>query len=498
MESDEDQAAGPAVDLSPSGIVFAEPVEVTLPVDLSLLPFGTDIDEVRVLVIEEGVDPFVIDPVGFGEGSVTVSVTGFSICIPIVGVGPPALGLDPGGDEYWFLQWFGQFGSGSSDSRYRDMGVFVGEFSLFADGTFQHSANQRGTNWQNGDTGNNPPIDGTRNRYQQAQEGTLSWTYHSSGRSLVLSGGEEDLPTFLVSRDGRYMSGKGETVDDGEESFFVVKKHTGPVELDSVTGTWHLLLYEMGAGQDNATGAAYPGLNRAFGSFTFDGDGNCAIAFSARELEFQDGAFTQSFNSGTLDATYTVNEDGTLQVSIPVPDEVPEVFVLYPGDGLDAMVGQHINITDDPPVGLILVRQSANASRALLTGDYHGAEFAMDPDAYTTSTASAAHVGDYNVSSSLMSATFDGGASVDIAWNRRRIRRDSNEASGILVETELEEFPVSVGVTKQGKVTFNAGGGGLDGAVTRDGQVVVGISRPSVSDSDYGIHILMRAPPLNE
>jgi hypothetical protein len=168
LGSADDQAAGPAVDLQPSGILFDVPVAVTLPFDPALLPVGADGSDLRVLIVEDNGSSREVEPdsVDAESGLLTVSTSGFSVCIPIVERGTPRVGVDAGGDEFWLLGLNGRLAPGESgDSRSRWVGCEAGVVSFFGDLTYQFASTEKVLSWSNFDDVDG--VDGQFNGFTQ-------------------------------------------------------------------------------------------------------------------------------------------------------------------------------------------------------------------------------------------------------------------------------------------------------------------------------------------
>ncbi len=499
----DDQAAGPAVDFGPSGVVFGAPAVITLPVDPALIPADADITDVRILIVEDDGAARIEFPTGFNAGSVTVETTGFSVCCPIVESGPPALGLNPGGDEFWILQFEAGLNDGIADSRGRQISAHVDEVSFFGDGTFQLSQEKWEFSWQNQDS---PPMSGNPispglARSTAGGGATLSWAYDASGRYILLSGAPEALPTFRMSRDGRYLAGRHDAFDAPRaEVQFGVRKNTAPITAASVQGTWTCVFLEMDAGTTPSTGAAEPKPTRGTGTFVFDGTGGCSISVSQKQAEFNasNNTFAQPTESFSVpNATYAVDLNGTVVISIPPIDGDDEGAVLraYPGAGLQVMLCAHDSFANDAAMGMVLVRQGTGLSKASLGGEFHGAEFGTEPQSYTTSPPSNVNVADFECRDQGVAAAFDGGATASFSFDTHTVRRDADIPSGVFRGNAVETVTAGLTVSSQGKFTFGNSGGKATGAVSADGQFFVAVSDLANAGGHYSMVFAFRAPP---
>lgn len=513
IPSEDEQAAGPAVDLQPSGTTFDVPVTVVLPFDFTKVPADATPDDIVIRIIEDNgsfvdVDPLSVDPLA---GTVTVETSGFSICIPIVPTGPPSLGylrdgtIKPGGEEYWLLELSAEMqGDGGGDSRGRNVRVDYGEIAIHAEGTVDVNIIEHGYQWQNANgTGN--PIDSYFSEYTESLGFTLNWAYDASGRNILLSGGGPDLPpTFRVSRDGRYLAGRHDASPVSEtrsEVQFCVRKNEAPLTVASLSGVWTVAFLEVDAGQTSSTTAAEPKPGRGTGTFTFDGAGVCTLALSQRNAEYDasGGSFTRPVNSLNIGATYSIDGDGTVLVVLPPQGEDGGTTLrIFPGAGLDVMFGGHDTLLGESALALVLVRQGSGQSRSDLAGDFHGAAFYLDPQSYNPGSPNV-NIADFSTGDQGAFFVFDGGATADAAFDEHDVSRnpgaDDGVSDGIQVKNGTESFTVGVSVTSQGKLTLTASEGSIAGAATGDGQCLVAITNVSNAGGDFGMFFVFRAPP---
>jgi hypothetical protein len=499
----DDQAAGPAVDFGPSGVVFGAPALITLPIDPALIPADADITDVRILIVEDNGESRIEFPTGFNAGSVTVETTGFSVCCPIIQSGPPALGLNPGGDEYWYLEFLAEMYGGAQDSRQRSLSVTLGAFSFYGDGTLQAAGDQRGFSWQNQDApgGSGLPISAGLAQFSQGDGVSLNWAYDASGRRIVLSGSPEELPTFRISRDGRYVAGRHDaSVEPDGQALFGVRKNTAALTAASIQGTWTCLYLEADVSNDPTTGAAYPKTARGTGTFQFDGTTGCRVSFTQRRPRFVPA--TQSFvhetESATVnDGTYAIDVDGTVLVTLPgIADGGGDTILrAYPGDGLELMFCRHDTFVGNAAMGMVLVRQGSGLSKASLSGDYHGADVGVDPQSYFTSPPSSVPVGDFSCRQEGILGVFDGGATASFTFDVHSVQRDSGNPDGVLKENYVDTLVAGVSVTSTGKLVLDGGEGKIVGQVSRDAQFFVGVTDLANTTQDYSMFFAFRAPP---
>ena len=505
----DDQAAGPAVLLGPSGLTFPVPAVLTLPVDFSKIPGDATINDVRILIVEDNGSSRIVLPTGFASGTVTVETSGLSVCCPIVVSGPPNYGytslgtLKPGGDEFWMLQMAAELNTGSgNDSRNRKLEASIGQVSLRGDGTMDYSLANHGFQWSNQ---NSPPMSGQPiqaglTEYTASDGGTLNWAYDATGTKIVLSGTPDNTPVFRVSRDGKYFAGahEGYTQPNGDVQFGV-RKNAKSLTTASLQGAWTMCFLELEANQNGSSGAAGPRPRRSYGTTTFDGAGNCTIAFTERRASFDESSGTTSQPSESVsvkNATYSIDVDGTIVVVVPPPKpgDTGTTLRVFPGEGLDVLfAGQ------DPPLGesamaMVLVRQGSGLTRSDLAGRYHGVNFSVDMNSYGV-PSTPLPIPDFNINIEALVGTFDGGAAADFTGDRFHVQRDTQTADGTLTENSSETFTVSVSVTSQGKASL-AADGKVIGQATPDGQAVVLVSDTGSSTTDFGLFFLFRSPPV--
>jgi len=512
LGSIDNQAAGPAVDLRPSGTQFLVPVTVTLPFDFTQVPADATPDDIRVRIVEDDGSATVVvpDSVDAPGGTVSIQTSGFSVCIPIVAAGPPTLGFDsrgqvkPGGDEFWFLQCTAEFfpDGMAQDSRSRSLGVAFGTASFHSDGTLDFVSLDHRYSWQNGDA---PPMSGLpivdgSSESNSPDSGTINWGYDVSGRRILLSGAPETFPVFRISRDGRYIAARHEDLADPyAESLFGVRKNDAPLTTASLKGAWSGVYAEYSLNFTSSTGAAEPTLLRGVATVTFDGAGGAKVVVTERETEFNasNGSFAQPSGSATINgASYSIDGDGTVLLSIPPfpGEEDGSVIRLFPGQGLDLMLGGNDQVLGNGAFGLLLVRQGSGLSRSALVGAYHGAGFAADPNSYGVQSPTV-RIADFDVAADGITAIFNGGNSVALSFDAHKVNRNPGEAGGLRVVNEVESFSLGVNLASNGKLALTSPGGGGVGAASPDGTLLALTSDVGSANGDYGLILLFPAPP---
>ncbi|MCK6479276.1 MAG: hypothetical protein L6R43_03740 [Planctomycetes bacterium] len=506
----DDQSIGPAVDLRPSGLQFETPALLTLPFDPSLLPVGADPEDLRVLVVEENGTTFELAPssVNVEAGSLAVPVGGFSVCIPVIRSGLPRLGVAPGGDEYWnlTLEYEVEPSPAGNDSRARSFLLEVGETSFYGDGTVQTSSSFRSFSF-----GNTSVPGGTEaglQTFESTQEYGATWSYGADARSIEVQEGDGG-PVFAVSRDGSVLLERGEEDEPGTGFGLLLRKGDFPADEAALAGTWFFGGVEL---QANVQGFQVPAsveISRSFGTLTFDGKGGARFSESFREAAVDGGTgnVEQVAGSGQGTATYALQEDGTILLTVPPDDGDDEADLLriHPGRGGDVLF-----LVDDGPCGsctyaLILVRQGSGLSPAVLDGDYRGSLFSQDLAAYLppSGTGPATFAGDAHLFALDFDAAFDGGGTVSLDGIEHRVARDPGVAGGVASDLEEVALSLDLAVDGKGRLTLSMLGGKgqpgiLVGATAADGMVAFFVTNPAVADADFGLGFMVKVPPAAE
>ena len=506
--SGDDQAAGPAVDLQPSGLTFAQAATLTLPFDPALVPVNKSPEDIRVLVVEGNGSTFEITPTSVDEenGTLTLPINGFSICIPVIRSGQAPLGVNPGGDEYWFvtLEYEVTPDESGNDSRARYFLQEVGEVSFFGDGTVQTSSSWRTVSFDNAPSAQNG-FDANVQAFEFPQEYEATWQYGPDGRSILLTEGEDGGATLISSRDGSVLVEFGEEDEPVTGWSVGVRKNASPLTTTSLNGTWTVGGVEMGASTDSFGGPATTKLNRFLGTATFLGNGKVTFAYSERTAEVRplDSSVRESVESGKETATYEVREDGTILVTFPDEEGNSDLLRLMPGRNADVML-----MVDDDACGsctfaAILVRQSSNASTALLSGDYLGSMVSVGLEVYAPLPGGSfpqPDIGDPQFFILDFDVPFDGGNSAALTASEHGVQRDGNSEGG--VRSSVEPFSTSLGIAvdKKGSLTLTPTGEGdlLKGAVAPDGMFGFFVTNPARSDHEFLLGMMVKAPPAND
>lgn len=503
--SDDDQAAGPAIDLRPSGTVFLTAVSVTLPFDFSMLPANADPEDIRVLVTEADgstreIVPFAVDALA---GTVTVLTSSFSVCVPIVRSGAPRLGLTPGGDEYWvlFLHNSLDVDPTDSDSRGRDYGIEVGEASFFSDNTLQATTEQRSFRIDNPD-GQSGGVDGTVTPSVATNDFTGTWIYGADFQSIEV-GGAQDTPVLRLSRDGSVLVGRGRASDSNDAELDVLlRKNTAPLTVASLVGSYAIAGCELRANAGGLGNATRAEPATFLGTATFDGAGGVRISLTQRNTTFDGGTgvWSDSLNSGVLNATYTVEAAGTVLVQIPPEDDGDPGSTLrfLPGPGANSFVGTDRDAQGDNVLVVFLLRQGSGLSRAALNGSYRLEDASFGAQTYQSGGTGPVTVPDLSIADEDIAAVFDGSAltvSFDAALHD--VSRDGSVAGGVRVHNDSASFGVAVAVSAKGNLTLTdtAGGGSYTGAISSDGMLGIYVSGMRIDPTEsHVLGLLVRLP----
>jgi len=500
------QAAGPSVDLGPSGTQFLSPVTVVLPYDLAQVPADATPDDIGVQVFEGDGSSFTlpvvgVDPVG---GTVSVLANGFSVCIPYVEPGPPRLGLDPGGDEYWVLTMdFEAQPDGGNDSRARSFYYDFGDGSFYGDGTFQASLTERQWSIINGNDGSGGINPGTQST-ETTDFITGTWAYRPDGRTVDVVAGGPHNPAMRIARDGSAMVGS--TTDPAEPNVhldFFLRKNTTPLSVEGLAGTYTAGGMEINLDSSFSGEPAALKVHRIYATLTLDGEGGVSGSSAERRDVFDQGAFRSRQEGGNLPsgATYSVEAGGTILAFFPPedPGDTGDFLRFYPGPGGNVMFG-----TDrDPQFGtvffLFLVRQGSDVPADLLSGAYLGADIRLEPRTYSVNPGGGnVTMGDFELFSEDLSFAFAGTAQAAVTGTQHEVRRNEGSTGGVLVQETAQDFPLNVSVDRKGKTTFSVPGqgGGVVGAVTPDGMFGFFLGDPRDANTDYNFGLVVRPPPL--
>ncbi len=504
-----DQAAGPAIDLRPSGLQFSAPATLTLPWDPALLPGNADASDIRVLVVEGNGSTLELTPtsVDSDANTLTLPISGFSVCIPVVESGVPRLGLSPGGDEYWSLSLEFEVAAdpGARDSRAREMLLDVGELSFFPDATVQFSSSARRISWRNDASpgGISHGLESTIGNF----DSSATWRYGSDGRTIEIIEGDGG-PVLAVSRDGSVMVAWEDNHGDEAEWFMLLRKPAQPLTAADLKGTWTFGGLELGASVFGSDSPATMDVRREFGTVTFDGNTGMKVTQSERQINANggNGSLGESTEGGSLSATFEIQADGTVLLRIPPEhgDDEGDVLRLYPGRNGDVMF-----LTDDGPCGpcifaAVLVRQSSGHSTASLDGDFVGSTLGVDLDSYAPDGGGGfdQFAGDPHFAILRFGVPFSGGSTAPLSGTESSLAREPNDDDGTPDGIRSVRVPFSttlgLAVDAKGGVTMSPTGQPslLRGAVSPDGMVVFFVSNPSVAGAEYVMGLMVKAPPL--
>jgi hypothetical protein len=502
LGSPDDQAAGPAVDLRPPGTTFAFPAAVTLPFDPARVPADATPADIRVRIVEADGSAVEVAPdsVDAGAGTVTVSTSGFSVCVPVVYSGAPRLGLSPGGDEFWLAALQGDFSiDAGNDSRGRDMVLDEGEVSFHSDGTFQVSSQRTTQSWTNGPDGMGG-IDGTISPVVEPRNGTVDWAYGFDGQTVQLVSGDTSDPVFAVSRDGTVLASRPVDGADAKcKDAFLIRKPAQAPTLASAAGTYPFVGFEYNA---NTSGGGIPagiGFARSLGTVTLAAGGGATISFSSRRAEFDAGAGKWTFvpKSGTLTGgTVVVEAAGTLLATFP-PDSEGDgpVLRLYPGRDMKVMFCTEAVPKAGKLLLFVLVREGSGLSRSDLDGTWRGAIFKPDLQTYAIPGPISFTAPDYSLKSEGDTVAFTGGATATVAAHGHIVQRDSLATGGVGVQEADEGASVSVSVSSAGKVVLASTEGSVVGWLGGDGSFLALGADPASTKQKFLLGILVRSPP---
>jgi hypothetical protein len=453
----DDQAAGPAVDLRPSGTRFQSAVTVTLPFDLALLPANASANDIRVLIIEANGSSRTVTPlsVDIVNGTVTLATSGFSVCVPIIRSGIARIGLAPGGDEYWSLFLTYSMGQdlAANDSRSREYRLAFGATSFFGDGTVQVAGEERALQVDNPDDGQGG-VSGVVNSVSTPQAGTGTWVYDADGRSIDITTDGGDAPVLRVSRDGSVLVGQGAAAEDTklELDVLVRKDATAPTSA-RLAGSYHLVAIDVDGQTDGPNQPARIQPDHVVGTVVFDDHGGFKLTGTESKSRFDGGTGTWTAEAKPLavTSTYTIDGSGDVLMTIP-PQEAGDTgtrFRLHSGAETTFLLG-----TDDFPqtgtvFGIFLVRQGSGLSLKSLDGPYLAASTQVHVDTYTPN-GSTVTVSDLRLESQDLSLTFSGTAAVTLTQTSHEVFRDPLTGGGVGVQSSLGSTPTTFSVDSKG------------------------------------------------
>jgi hypothetical protein len=504
LGSEADQAAGPAVDLQPSGTTFSTPATVTLPYDLALLPADARPDDIRIRIVEDDgsateVAPDSVDTV---NGIVTARTSGFSVCVPVVLRGTPRLGVDAGGDEFWFCGLSANFGTdfGQNDSRYRSMRLEEGVVSFYGDYTFQVASQKTTHQWSNSDSGQGQ-VDGTVTTTVSPDSLTANWAYGADGQTIELAVQDTGVPVFMMSRDGNVLSSRPvDSSDTQAESIFCFRKPAGTPTVAAVAGTYQGVGFEFHAESQGVGSPADISPRRIFGTMTIGTDGGASISFTQRNAHYDSstGQWSSEVKTGSItDGTVTVEQQGTFLATFPDQNgEAVDPIRIYPCR--DYKGGFLTNAT--PKNGnflvLLFVRMGSGMSTSSVDGTWRGGTFDPDVQSYDITGTSTIHAADFSVSAEGITGTFNGSSSGSIAFHDHNVQRDNTVAGGVFVQEKDETASFSVSVTSKGKLTLATSEGAGVGAIAPDASfAVLGADVSNSGQTDYFVGVIVRSPP---
>lgn len=501
------QAAGPAVNFGPSGLKFSTAATVTLPFDFSKLPVNATPSDIRVIVREkDGTTSLPITPLSIDlvHNTVTLPVSGFSVCVPIVKIGTPRVGVSPGGDEYWQLSLTYSMNQDftANDSRSRRYALEIGEISFFPDNTFQLSNEERSVQVDEPDDVNGG-VDGVVNSASVNQNSAGTWAYDADGQSIDATGGGSASPVLRLSRDGAVMIGHGRSdTSTKAESILLVRKNTTKLTTGSLSGVWHIGAVDVDASPSGPGQQVQLRPDHASGTFAFDGNGGCRVSVSQLRSQFDTGTGTWGVKSDNLsisNATYQVEAAGTVLVNIP-PQKVGDtgdVMRLFPGQDAATMIGSDKDFQGGDIFAIVLVKQGSGLGVKSLVGPYRTTTLEVDTDSFTAGAQTPVVVADLEIHDEDLSTTFDGTASATFQDTRHRVRRDTSTAGGVDVANDTKPFALILGVSPTGAFTGHSPGqpGGVVGGVSADGSFGFFVTAPDDKQGSHLLGLFVASPP---
>jgi hypothetical protein len=507
LASEDDQAAGPAVDLEPSGTIFTTPATVTLPYDLSQLPADATPSDIRIRIVEADGSATEVAPdnVDTSTGIITAKTIGFSTCVPVVRRGTPRLGVAAGGDEFWFCGLSAQMGTdyGQNDSRDRQMRLEEGVVSFFGDNTFQTSSQKTTLQWSNSSTSQGQgPIDGTVTSTVAPDSFSANWAYGADGQTIQVLVQDSGAPVFMMSRDGNVMSSRPvDSSNPQAENVFCFRKPAQTPTLDAAAGTYQGVGFEFHADSQGVGSPAGLSFRRIFASMTVTSDGGASISFTQRKSSYDQstGQWSSTLENGSLvNGAVTVESQGTLLATFPDQNgESVDPLRIYPGRNFNGGFFTNGTPRDGKFLLVLFARTGSGLGVSDVDGTWRGGIFDPTVNSYDVpANPTSIHVPDFNVSAEGTTGTFDGTSAGSLAFHDHKVQRDNSVAGGVQVQEKNDSTSVTVSVTSKGKLTFATPEGAAVGALAPDGTfAVLGTDVSNAAQTDYFIGVVVRSPP---
>ncbi|MHC4923334.1 MAG: hypothetical protein ACYTG4_04560, partial [Planctomycetota bacterium] len=410
-DPENEQAAGPAIDLQPSGLLFNNPVKVTLPFDLTSVGAQDNPTEVLRVFLQEDDGSFTVlvpTEVDVEAGTVCVEIPGFSTCVVITpSGGAPRLE----GRDYWWMSFSAVLlSSEGNDSRAREFWVDLGDASFAGppgeEAGFIDSYEERGIFFVPNTSG--PPV--FESFVDAGPYNESTWDYMEEGIGFFFAGDEDDDEAqFAFTFDGTVMVDLDDDLDEGQAESGIelfVEKCEDP-ETEVVGTYWYTdVITDAVQMQD---GRFDVGMGHGLGTVTFLADGTLKYNVKSRFwfgsgefLEFERETFKANGTWEVLDGES--DYPGALLVTL-FDDEGDEELLFLPGAEGDVLLGTDFEHPEDEALFMLLVRQASGANNGQLDGLGLAAGMEIERMDYTLSAGPQA---DFGLVNGLVTLEADG------------------------------------------------------------------------------------------
>lgn len=500
------QAAGPAIDLRPSGLQFLVPATVEVRYDPASLPVGADPEtDLRVLLLEDDGSFTELVPISVDTEARTarVSVAGFSVCLPYVPAGSPNLE----GRDYWAMIF--ELGmepdQGGSDSRRRLALVETGTARFTGPAGepegVELSFSGRTLDILTADGGN-----ALISRQTSSETESGAWYYSGDGRAVGIEFGEDDDGGMFVSRDGSVLLGG--PLEPGFDPFvyqdLYLEKSAAPPTRAEVAGTyWWGHVGVAAEGPPDGSPVVLE-LFRGFGTLLLRADGTFRLTVDENFLESGRGMSKERF---TANGTFSIEGSGLHAGAIVLTTggADPLDFRLLPGANREILMGTDRADPGNEFLAAVCIRQGSGMTASQLEGDWKNVDMELELSSYLHPLQPLT-VPDWLLFGVIGTNAHDGSGAFTTSITRDySVFRDPGAFGGVRVnesgpEQDLET--TSFNLASNGKISFTIREEGQTepfvGAVSPGLQFAFLMDDPKGSVDIYGFFMNVLAPPEQE
>ncbi|MHC4820711.1 MAG: hypothetical protein ACYTDX_03205 [Planctomycetota bacterium] len=502
----ENQLAGPAIDLQPSGLMFNEPVTVTVPYDPDSLPVGADPEtDLRILLLEDDGSFLELTPVSVDTINrvAQVLVSGFSTCVAYVPAGSPQLN----GRDYWvsvFEMSMDQEFEGD-DSRHRPVFIEQGMVSVTGSseifGWMNFQMQSRMMDIFHDDNGF-----GIVSRFDESNEGEqANWSYNDGGQSIEIDWGEDDAVDLFVGADGDLILGG---VEEGLfpaifQDLYIEKSSTAPTVAE-MAGTYHWCHLGVFAEVPEPQGAVNIEFFRGFGTLTLTADGKFTLKVDENFNSTFDGMSKESY---TDKGTFRIAGEGdgifAGSVILETGGNDPISFRLLPSADRNVMVGTD---KDDPGqefLYALVTRKGSGMAPSDVNGPFGNVDVELEL-ANSVHPITGGNMPDVELANVRGLLDFDGTSTFELEVTREVFMFwDPNVPGGVNVQSEggFQEMQ-SYSLGSDGKVSYSVieddGKETFVGAMSPDTNFLMVVDDPKSSIDAYALFLSIRLPNIQE